>query len=243
MLSSRIHCGIENLLSIFFPSHCLNCEKIISRDALFCEVCWHKLQFITEPKCQICSYPFEIEISFASPICSKCLAKKPSFDRTVTIFRFNEILSKAIGDLKYRDQTFLAQKLARILAPKIKSEIDNCDVLCVVPLHLKKLRRRKFNQAALIAKKISTKKFIPDLLWRLVDTVPQVMLKKKQRETNLKKVFLVNKKYRDFLRGKKVVLLDDVMTTGATLESCAKALKKCGAKEVVVVVIAKTIFD
>lgn len=233
---------LDKIVGIFFPSHCLACEKIISKNALFCDVCWPKLQFITDPKCAICAYPFEIELKFASTICSKCIADKPAFDRVITLFRFNEILSKAIGDLKYRDQTFLAKKLARILAPKIKSEIENCDIFCVVPLHLKKLRKRKFNQALLIAKKISTSKLIPDLLWRLVDTVPQVMLKKKQREKNLKKVFLVNKKYREFVRGKKVLLLDDVMTTGATLHNCAKALKKFGAKEVVVVVIAKTVF-
>jgi len=238
---------LDKILEIFFPSHCLSCEKIISKNGLFCDVCWPKLQFITEPKCAICAYPFDVEIKIASPICAKCIENKPAFERVITIFRFNEILSKAIGDLKYRDQTFLAKKLARILAPKIKSEIENSDIFCVVPLHLKKLRRRKFNQAVLIASACASlqrdNKLIPDLLWRLVDTVPQVMLKKKQREKNLKKVFVVNKKYRELVKGKKILLLDDVMTTGATLHNCAKALKKFGAKEVVVVVIAKTIFD
>lgn len=242
-LLSRLHDGIWNFLSIFFPSHCISCEKIISKESLFCSDCWQKLQFISEPKCQICSYPFEVELTISSPLCSKCLMQKPSFDRVITIYRFNQILSKSIGDLKYRDQTFLAKKFARILLPKIKSEIANCDILCVAPLHIKRLRKRKFNQAALIAREISKEKFISDLLWRLKDTASQVFLKKNQREKNLKKVFLVNKKYREFVKGKKIILFDDVMTTGATVENCAKALKKYGAKEVIVVVIAKTIFN
>ncbi len=252
MLSSRIHCGIQKILSIFFPSHCISCEKIISKEALFCLDCWQKLQFISEPKCQICSYPFEVEIKFLQPLCSRCLVKKPSFDSVITIFRYNEILRKAIGDLKYRDQTFLAKKFAGILAKKIKSEIEDCDILCVAPLHINRLRKRKFNQVAIIARllcanplslRCSAIEFIPDLLWRVVDTIPQVQLRKKQREKNLKKVFLVNKKYRELVKGKKILLLDDVMTTGATLENCAKVLKKCGAKKVIVAVIAKTIFS
>lgn len=243
MLSSRIHCGIWKILSIFFPSHCISCEKIISKEALFCSDCWQKLQFISEPKCQICSYPFEVEIKFLQPLCSRCLVKKPSFDSVITIFRYNEILRKAIGDLKYRDQTFLAKKFAGILAKKIKSEIEDCDILCIAPLHINRLRKRKFNQVAIIAKSLCQEKFIPDLLWRVVDTIPQVQLRKKQREKNLKKVFLVNRKYRELVKGKKILLLDDVMTTGATLDNCAKVLKKCGAKKVIVAVIAKTIFN
>ncbi len=234
---------LGKILEIFFPSHCISCENIVSKEAIFCSDCWQKLEFISQPKCKICSHPFEVEIKLLQPICSRCLVKKPSFDSVVTIFRYNDVMRKTIGDLKYRDQTFLAKKFAVILERKIKSEIEDCDILCAVPLHIKRLRERKFNQAAIIARIVCKKKFIPDLLRRVSNTIPQVQLQKKQREKNLKKAFLVNKKYHKMVNGKKILLLDDVITTGATLDNCAKILKKFGAREVVVATIAKTIFD
>jgi len=240
----------KNFLTILFPSHCVHCHEVVSTKALFCSDCWPKLQFITEPKCKICSYPFDVEIKSMAPICSKCLIKKPAFDKAITIFRYNYILRKIVGDLKYRDQTFLAKKIAQILFDRHQKEIADFDLIVAVPLHLKKLQKRKFNQVILIAKsleklckKSSQLKFIPDLLWRVIDTIPQVNLRKNKREGNLKKAFLVNKKYRDFLSDKKILLLDDVMTTGATLSNCAKALKKRRAKEVTALTLAKTIFD
>lgn len=147
--------------------------------------------------------------------------------------------------MKYRDQTFLAKKFARILFDKVKNEITDCDLIVATPLHLKRLKKRKFNQAGLLAKeisKISKKLFIPDFLIRVKNTRPQIELRKKQREKNLKRAFLVKRNYRELVRGKKILLIDDVMTTGATLENCAKELKRRGVKEVLVLTIAKTVF-
>lgn len=233
---------LKDILEVFFPSHCIFCEKIISKEALFCSDCWQKLQFITEPKCKICSYPFEVEIPHMKPLCSKCLVKKPAYDKAITIFRYNHVIRKAISDFKYRDQTFLAKKFAKILSDKFRNEIVDADLICAVPLHPKRLQKRKFNQAVLVGRNLSSQKFIPDLLWRVANTAPQITLRKKQREKNLKRAFMVNKKYRNLVKNKKIILLDDVMTTGATLENCAKALKKFKAKEVIVATIAKTIF-
>jgi len=107
--TSPLYGGIYKILEIFFPSHCLSCEKIISKDALFCNDCWLKLEFITEPKCRICSYPFEIEIKQAEPVCLRCQLKKPSYDKALTIFCYNDAIKKIIGNLKYHDQTFIAK--------------------------------------------------------------------------------------------------------------------------------------
>lgn len=210
---------------------------------MFCERCWPQLKFITEPKCQICSYPFEIEIKHIKPLCAACLTKPPAYDKAVTIFLYNDIIRKAISDLKYNDQIFLAKKFARLLQEKAKNEIADCDLIGAVPLHIRKLQKRKFNQAVLLGKNLAKKKFVNDLLWRVADTTPQVTLKYKDRKKNLKRAFLVNAKYRDSLRGKKILLIDDVMTTGATLENCAKALRKCGAAKITALTIAKTVFD
>lgn len=148
--------------------------------------------------------------------------------------------------MKYRDKNFLAKKFAKILYEKIRSEIATYDLIVAVPLHQKRLRKRKFNQAVLLCRELlkffPKKNFYPDFLIRVKNTKPQVELRKKEREKNLKRAFLVNKKYRDEVMGKKILLVDDVMTTGATLENCAKELKRRGAKEVVSLVVAKTVF-
>lgn len=232
---------LKNILAVFFPSHCLACEKIISKDALFCSICWQKLQFITEPKCEICCHPFEETSQNSTIICSKCLLKKPSFDKAIAIFRYNYVLRKIITALKYHDQTFLAKKLANILYTKSQSEIANADFLTAVPLYKKRLYKRKFNQAVLLGRNLAKEKFIPDLLIKKIDTSPQIKLTKKQREDNLRQAFLLNPKYQNLIKNKTVILLDDVMTTGSTVENCAKELKKKGAQKVVVLVVARTI--
>lgn len=235
---------IKKILEIIFPNHCLSCEKIINPDGIFCEECWPKLQFISEPKCQICSYPFEFQ--GLNLLCGKCLTKKPSFDKLITIFRYNHIIRRIVTSFKFRDQTFLAKKFARLLFNKSREEISDCDFVISVPLHVKKLRQRKFNHTVLLAKnllKLAPKKvFYSDFLVKTKSTKAQIELKKQDREKNLKNAFEVNKKYLELLRGKKILLIDDVTTTGTTLENCAKILKKHGAKKVVALTIAKTAF-
>ncbi len=232
----------KSFCQIIFPSHCVSCDKIVSQKSLFCLDCWSKLQFITEPKCAICGYPFEFQ--GLSLLCAKCLTKKPSFDKAVAVFRYNYVLRKVVSTLKYSDQTFLAKKFAPLLFDKIKNEIADFDLIAAVPLHRKRLQKRKFNQAVLLAQNLAklapTLKFFPDLLIRTKNTKPQIQLKKKERENNVKNIFALNAKYKELIKNKKILLVDDVTTTGATLENCAKVLKKCGSKKVVALTIAKT---
>ena len=236
---------LNQIYEIFFPSQCLPCSKIIGKDALFCSACWQKLQFITDPKCKICSHPFEYMSSHSQLICSKCLIKKPAFDQVMTLFRYNSIIKKIIGDFKYRDATYLSKKLAKILFNKFKKDIETVDFIVAIPLHHKRLRQRKFNQATLLAKEISKcsgKELFYDLLLPIKNTKTQVELRKKQRELNLKNAFVINAKYLEMVRGKNILLIDDVMTTGTTLDNCAKVLKKAGAKSVICATIAKAVF-
>jgi ComF family protein len=237
---------LKNTLNIFFPNHCLYCEKIINREALFCTACWSKLKFITDPKCKICSYPFEIELigKSANLPCSKCIKDPPHFDKVVTIFRYNEIIKKIISNLKYHDQTFIAKKIAKLLFNKIKPELENIDYVAIIPLHQNKIKKRKFNQVALISKEIAKhdpKKYISDLLFRTKETQTQVKLTQQQRQSNIKRAFMVNKKHQDRIMDKTILLIDDVMTSGATIEACSKALKKRKAKKIIVLTLAKTV--
>lgn len=236
---------VKKILEIIFPSHCLSCEEIVNKEALFCNVCWPKLQFISEPKCKICSYPFEFQ-GFEL-ICAKCLTKKPSYDKAISLFRYNDILKKIITSFKYHEQTLIAQKLSKLLISRAKDEIANTDIIIAVPLHVKRLRKRKFNQAILLARTLSKNhdldrniKFFPDFLIRTKNTIPQAELHKTEREKNLNGAFAFNEKYQDLIKGKNILLVDDIITTGATLEGCAFILKKHGAKKVIAITIAKT---
>ncbi len=237
---------LKRILEIIFPNHCLYCQQIISAEGLLCSCCWQKLQFITEPKCNICSNPFEFLIS-ENLTCAACLKRRPAYDKAIVIFHYNEIIKKIISDLKYRDKTYIAKKLANFLINKAKKEIDEADFIIAVPLHKKRLRHRKFNQSLIIIqfmlKNISKRKFYPDFLLRIKNTTPQVALSKKQRQKNLTDAFIIKPKYREIVKNKNFLLIDDVITTGATLENCAKILKKSGAKKVVVLTIAKTVFN
>lgn len=236
----------KKILEIIFPSHCLYCHKIISAEGLFCNDCWLKLQFITEPKCKICCNLFEFVVA-QNLTCSSCLNQRPSYDKAIVIFGYNDIIKKIIGDFKYRDGTHIAKKLARFLFNHARNEIAQADFIVAVPLHKKRLRHRKFNQSLMLARAISKinpiAKLRPDFLLRIKNTTAQVALKQKQRQRNLKSAFALNPKYFAIVKDKKILLIDDVMTTGATLENCAKILKKSGAKNVTVLTIAKTIFN
>ncbi len=235
---------LKKISEIIFPNHCLYCEKIISAEGLFCNDCWQKLQFITEPKCQVCCHPFELVPAGTNLICASCLASPQRFfDKIISVFRYNEIIKKVVGDLKYRDQTYIAKKLARLLSIHAKKEIAESDFVIAVPLHKKKLRQRKFNQSLLLARAISKTKLRPDFLLRIKNTTAQVALQRRQREGNLKNVFVLNPKYSEIVKNKNILLIDDVTTTGTTLENCAKVLKKSGAKNVTILTIAKTVFN
>lgn len=154
------------------------------------------------------------------------------------------MIKKAVLAMKYGDQTFIAKKLSTLLFSKIKDQLGEFDLLVAVPLHKKRLQKRKFNQAVLLAKNLNKLApqliFSPDLLVRIKHTKSQSELRKKEREKNLKSAFVVNEKYRDLLKKKRVLLIDDVTTTSATLHNCAKTLKKAGVIKVTALTIAKT---
>jgi ComF family protein len=232
----------KKISEIIFPSHCLYCEKIIGTEGLFCNDCWQKLQFITEPKCQFCCHPFEFSPAGENLICASCLAD-PRPQKIISIFRYNDVIKKIIGDFKYRDQTHIAKKLVRFFLIHAKKEIAESDFIVAVPLHKNKLRKRKFNQSLLLARAISKTKLQPDFLLRIKDTSAQVSLQKKQRENNLKNAFVLNSKYLAMIKNKNILLIDDVITTGTTVKNCAEVLTKSGAKNVTILTIAKTVFN
>lgn len=180
------------------------------------------------------------------PLCGSCLKKKPSYDKLLAVFRYNHLIKKVIKNFKYNDSTYLAKKLAKIIWQQQKDEIMNSDLILAMPIHKNKLKIRKFNQCALLTNelvKLSGKSFVPyNTILKVKDTEAQNRLNKKERISNQKKAFLVNQKYRSLIKNKRILLIDDVITSGSTIENCSKELKKRGAQSVTAITIAKTVY-
>lgn len=232
---------LEKIKNFLFPHKCLACADIIETESVLCLKCFEAVNpSIYLSKCEVCSDPFEYETDFE--ICTKCQAAPPHFDKALYLYEYNHIVKKIVSKIKFADKTHLAKIIAQLLHKNFAEEINSCDFITFVPMHRKRLNQRYFNQSALIAKwlgKFSSKKILYHALKRKKFTSPQMTLTKKQRLENIKGVFAVTEK--DLIKDRQLLLVDDVYTTGATVNECAKILRKSGAQKITVLTFAKTL--
>lgn len=230
---------IEKVWSILFPRRCMFCGKLADFDV--CEECWKKTIWITEPVCEICGQPFETSYE---PICKSCMLRKPNYDLARAVFSYDEFSKSAILNFKNKDATYLAKTFADWIKNRYGGIITDTDIIIPVPIHKSKLFIRLYNQAAILAKrlsKISQKEFNPLILEKQKRTPSQEGLSRETRLKNLIGAFSINEKYAPQIKNKNILLIDDVLTTGATVNECAKMLKSASAKKVFVITIAKVI--
>ncbi|MCH2037879.1 MAG: ComF family protein [Rickettsiales bacterium] len=175
-------------------------------------------------------------------ICGACIASPPPYNKARALMHHDQYSKPIITQLKYYDKTHFSKYIAQWLYQRFKSFIDASDVIIPVPLHSKRLRMRRYNQSALIAKYLTKKaentQFIADALVRTKNAPPQTNLTYKQRIKNLHNSFECNKRHD--ISNKVILLIDDVITTGTTVSQCSKTLLDAGAKEVNVLALAKT---
>ncbi len=231
---------LTNIINFIYPNHCLLCDQAILEESLFCLNHYKKVKFITSPKCEICSKPLNNQMNKVK--CIKCLYKTPFYDSSIIIFSYEKYISNMILSFKYNDNTYICKKLAKIFTKRLKKE-PILDIITAIPLHKKRLKERKYNQSLILAKNIAKNLektvFIPDLLIRTKFTKTQEGLDERERLKNLENAFILNPKYQYLVKNKAILLTDDVVTSGATVNSCAKVLKKSGASLVKVAGIAK----
>jgi len=230
------------ITKLIFPKTCLICNQIIT-DGNFCAKDWNELHFLQKPACNICFQPFEFKID-DEMVCGKCLQKRPEYFKAVAVLGYNENSKIIITRFKYYDQINLAKYFAELMFKEMQEILPDIDFIAPIPLHKLRIIKRKYNQAALLAKNItifSNKKLILDLLVRTKNNQPQAKLSQKMRRRNVAGIFKTKEKYLTEVRGKNVLLIDDVITTGATAESCAQELKRAGVNKVYVLTLAKTI--
>lgn len=233
---------LYKILDYIYPPRCISCSELIQENGGFCGTCWSGLNFITKPYCKICCFEFSFDPGEGNDICLKCSSNPPAFDLARSVLRFDEHSKKLIHALKYHDSTFVASNFAKIIVAMHKDIISKADFIIPVPMHKWKRLSRLYNQSQIFASEIAHlagKKMVPDILLKTKHTKSQTGLSKKHREENLKGSIEVVK--RGEIKGKYIVLVDDVMTTGSTVDLCAKILKKAGAKSVVVICIARTL--
>jgi len=222
-------------LDTVLPPHSLITGEVISAaDARADTELWQSLKFIDDPCCRACGFPFEFEQG-DDALCMRCHAYAPAFDQARSAITYDDISRKLVLDFKHGGRTDGLKFFAAQMVRAGREMLDGSDILIPVPLHAKRLRQRKFNQAALLARAISGLSDIPyqtEILWRPKNTPSQGGQTFLGRRRNVSGAFTVRPQHKNTLKGKCVVLIDDVYTTGSTLTACAKTLKRAGAARV-----------
>jgi ComF family protein len=202
---------------------------------------WSRIAFLEDPVCDGCGSPFEFDPG-PGVRCPACTARPRAFDRARAACLYDEASRDLILKLKHADRTDLAGLMARWLSRSARPLLEDADVVVPVPLHRWRLLRRRYNQAAEIARPLARGAglaFLPDALERVRDTATQGGKSATGRRRNVAGAFAIRAAVLDQLTGRRVLLVDDVLTTGATAHACARALKAAGAAAVHVAVIAK----
>ncbi len=221
---------IKPALDFALPERCPACGAIAMDGTNFCADCWPKLRFMCPPWCAACGLPFAYEQA-NDALCATCLADPPIHEGIRAAVAYDNMSRQIILRLKYGGKIGLAKLVARQLLRHLPD--DRSDILVVpVPLHWTRLWSRSFNQSALIAQELARlggMRYSVDLLLRTRRTPNMRGLSAKQRRQTVAKAFAINPARLDLARGARIILIDDVLTTGATSDGCIKALKKSGA--------------
>ncbi len=241
-LRGAVHAGWRMALDVALPPLCPACRDPVTDSAL-CASCWSKLAFIAPPYCERLGIPFAYD---AGPgmLSMEAIANPPSYGRARAAVRYDDVARALVHALKYNDRLDLAPAMGRWMARAGEEVLASADALVPVPLHWRRLWARRFNQSAALAQAIARARGVTithGLLRRVKSTAQQVGLSKSERAENVQGAFRVLPGDRAQVRGQRLVLIDDVLTSGATVDACARALLRAGAAGVDVLVFARVV--
>ena len=228
---------------LLFPPVCAGCRRIVSEPGSLCGECWRGLRFLEQPWCEVMGTPFSHEMG-PGVLSADAIANPPPFDRARAAVAHGGIARRMVHGLKYGDRTDLAPWLARWMLRAGRELLPGADLIVPVPLHRVRFLHRRFNQSAELARAISRLSgvpFSPDVVHRVKPTRQQVGLGLRQREDNVRGAFKVAPEAEIEVAGRRIVVVDDVYTTGATVSSVAKALRRAGAARIDVLTFARVL--
>jgi ComF family protein len=234
-------------IDVLLPPQCLACRAIVAHPGLLCPRCFGDAHRLAPPLCRTCGTTLLGAIGVAGLTdidlsCGACLSDPPRFARARAVFAYDDVAGRLIHDFKYRDRLEGRAAYGEWLAQAGADFIAEADLIVPVPLHYWRLVRRRYNQAALLGSalaKAANKPLVVDALRRIRPTRSQTGLSAEDRARNVRGAFAVRRAREDAVMGAQIVLVDDVLTTGATANACARALQRAGVKEVSVVTLAR----
>lgn len=234
----------QRMIDTVLPPRCLDCGVVVEREAALCADCWPRYAFLSTPYCACCGFPFEYEPGPDDVLCGACAARRPAYRKARAVLAYDNAVRPLIVDFKHGDRTGVAPALGRWLARAAAELMAEADCVVPVPLHRRRLFERRYNQSALLANALGRASGLPvrhGLLVRRRATVSQGHLSPSARRRNVKGAFAPGEGGRPAIAGLRVLLVDDVFTTGATVEECARVLMRAGATHVDVVTLARVV--
>lgn len=241
MQTSKRFLPIRALKNFLFPPSCAECGALIVEDVGVCAQCWQNISYIEKPLCDQMGVPFEYDPGGAL-LSATALASPPPYRRARFVASYDEVARSLVQKMKYRDQTYLGKFMGGLMVKFGTELIKDSDVILPVPLHRRRLFMRRFNQASLLADDIAARSHLPVehlILTRKLPTRSQIGLSAKERRKNVAKAFETDPQHRHTLKDKRVLLIDDVVTTGSTIEACTKTLLRAGVCHVNILAFAR----
>ncbi|WP_332052178.1 ComF family protein [Reyranella sp.] len=233
----------RRLLDSVLPPLCLGCGEIVGTAGALCATCWPTFSFIAAPHCVCCGTPFAEDLG-GEALCAACLARRPRFRRARAALIYDDRSRRLILPFKHGDRTDMARTCGAWMASAGAELLAAADLVAPVPLHWRRLFSRRYNQALLLARNLAqgtSARLAPDLLLRPRWTGSQAGLAATERRRNVREAFVIHPRWKAGVKGKTVLLVDDVLTTGATVEACARALQRAGAQYVDVLTLARVV--
>jgi ComF family protein len=229
-------------LDIALPTLCVSCREPVAGVGV-CAACWAKLSFIAPPFCPRLGIPFVYDPG-PGLLSMEAIADPPAYARARAAVRYDDVARTLVHALKYQDRTDLAPAMGRWMARAGEELLAGADVLVPVPLHWRRGWSRRYNQSGALARTIARQTGVPvvrDALRRIRPTQQQIGLTRSQRTSNVQGAFKVATDRSAEIQGRRVVLIDDVLTSGATTDACARALLRAKAAQVDVLVFARVV--
>lgn len=232
---------IMQAVDTVLPPRCVLTGEMVDRQGMIAPEGWGDLDFIIDPMCVQCGFPFEFAVDKGS-LCASCIDYPPHFETVRSALKYDDASRKIILGFKHADQTHAVRAFLPWMENAGTEMLKEADIMMPVPLHRWRLLARRYNQAAILAHALSKTTKVPvmvDALKRTRATASQGYLKAGERHKNVKRAFAIDPKAD--IKGKIIVLIDDVYTTGATTKECTKALLKAGVAKVHILTLARVV--